>query len=123
MRKCTNCGSQVDDSMFNCPNCGGTNLVMEQQPGYQPGPVPGPMPGQPGPMPGQPGPMYQQPAVDDTLSGGMMVLCILFPIVGVILYFSWKNTKPNAASKALKVSLITWAVCFALGFISGLAGA
>ena len=108
MKVCTNCRSNVPDEAFTCPNCGGTNLVYsQQQPMGQPGQMPGQMPG---PMPG---PM-QGPAVEDNCSAGFYVLSFLFPIAGIILFFVWKNTKPQSAKKMLYTGLIAWAVWFVL---------
>ena len=43
--------------------------------------------------------------------GGLSVVCFLFPIVGLILYLIWKESKPLKASGAGKAAL--W------GFILG----
>ena len=42
------------------------------------------------------------------------VVCVLFPIIGIILYFSWKNTKPRAAKSALWCGLIAFFIVFFL---------
>ncbi len=55
-----------------------------------------------------------------------MWLCCPLPILGIILYFSWKDSKPIAAKSMLKVSLIAFAIIFviyiglfALGIFAG----
>ena len=99
------CGSQVADNVTVCPNCGNPNLgVSQPMPGA---PVPGPQPMPPQqPMPGQPmygapmpGPMVQQVS-NDKGNFGWAVLGFFIPIVGWILYFVWKNTKPGDAKMA-----------------------
>lgn len=45
----------------------------------------------------------------DVPSVGFNILSILFPIVGLILYFSWKNETPNKAKSVLTCAIIGWA--------------
>lgn len=102
MKKCNMCGSQVQDTYNACPNCGNTNLIMDQANMSVAGqPMPGqPMGGMGQPMPGQPVPgMYVQPQQTKG-SFGWAVLGFFIPIVGWILYFSWKNKKPGDAKMA-----------------------
>ncbi len=110
MKKCNMCGSQLQDSYNACPNCGNPNLSvmdsMSNQPmGSMQQPYGQPMPGQPmggmqqpygQPMPG-PG---VQPVDNSKGSFGWAVLGFLIPIVGWVLYFCWKNTKPGNAKMA-----------------------
>ncbi len=44
----------------------------------------------------------------------MGLVCVLFPFVGIIMYFSWKNTKPRAAKTALWCGLIAFVISFFL---------
>lgn len=110
MKKCNMCGSQLQDSYNACPNCGNPNLMVDQS--VQTQPMGGmqqqygqPMPGQPmGGMQQQygqpmPGPVVQ-PVDNSKGSFGWAVLGFLIPIVGWILYFCWKNTKPGNAKMA-----------------------
>jgi hypothetical protein len=142
MKKCNMCGSDLLDSYNACPNCGNTNLtvmpaapqvpgqnsnmnmgqgaVMPNQPVQQP--VQQPMYGQPGPgVPGQP--MYGQPGpvvgpqVQEKGNFGWGVLGFLIPIVGWILYFVWKNTRPGDAKMAGIGGLIGFAVNMIIQFI------
>lgn len=136
MKKCNMCGCQVDDKFTTCPNCGNPNLTVDmpvqgqvmQQPVQQPvpGPVPGPvqqpMMGQQ-PMPGQmmgqqpmPGPMMQ-PAVNQKGSIGWAVLGFFIPIVGWILYFCWKSSKPGDAKMAGIGGLAGFAFNLVVGFL------
>ena len=98
MKVCSMCGSQFQDNFNACPNCGNTNLSVatgQAMPGqtYQ-------QPGMQQPMYGQqmPGPNVQP--VDTNGNFGWAVLGFLIPIVGWILYFVWKNTKPGNAKMA-----------------------
>lgn len=60
------------------------------------------------------------PIIDDSLGFWMGVLCFLFPIVGIILYFVCRDKTPNRASTALQVSLISVGLNFVIGFLSAL---
>lgn len=74
MAYCKNCGNQIDDRAVICPACG-----VPQEP-----------------MQGQ-----QQPAAAQDNGGfgyGLLGFCI--PIVGIILYFVWKNDKPKSSKAA-----------------------
>lgn len=49
-----------------------------------------------------------------------------FPVVGLILYFLWKDEKPESASLVCKWmigGIIAWVIIYVLFFIIGLAGA
>lgn len=47
---------------------------------------------------------------EDKPSVGFNILAILFPIVGLILYFTWKNNTPNKAKSILTCAIIGWAL-------------
>ena len=109
MKICTACRSQLPDTYTACPNCGNTNLVMDQN-NMQQQPV---MPGQPmGNMQQMPGPGYQQAPVADNCGIGWLILSFLIPLAGIILFFVWKNTKPQSAKKCGIVGLVGWAFWF-----------
>ena len=97
MKICTACRSQLPDTYTACPKCGSTSLAFDQSTMNQGQPV---MPGQPmvGMQQPMPGP-YVQP-VQEKGSFGWAVLGFFIPIVGWILYFCWKNTKPGNAKMA-----------------------
>lgn len=83
MKNCVNCGAQMDDQAVACPSCGAQQNV-QQQAAYQQ-------------------PIYNaptQPAVNDSGSIGWWFLGFFFPIVGLILFLVWKDSKPLSAKKA-----------------------
>jgi hypothetical protein len=47
-------------------------------------------------------------------------LSFLFPIVGFILYFVWKNTSHNKAKQAANIAWISIAISFVIGFIGAI---
>lgn len=69
----------------------------------------------------QPGQQYgspQMPAAADSGSLGWAVLGFFIPLVGLILFLVWKDTKPLSAKKAgigALVSVIVGAVCTVIG--------
>ena len=65
------------------------------------------------------------PAVVDKGGFGWGVLGCCIPIVGLILFLVWKDTKPKTAKAAgigALVSVIAGVVVYALTFILGIAG-
>lgn len=112
---CRKCGQQMDDFALLCPKCGTSTTDQiqvphppsYQQPVYQQPPYQQPPYQQP----------YQQPyssaPVNDVPSGGMKFLSFLIPILGLILYFAWKDQKPISAKAMGKAA----AIGFILGFI------
>lgn len=56
-------------------------------------------------------------AVDDKLDGNLKVLSFCVPIVGIILYFTNKNSKPKKAESACHSSLWGWAFSIVLVII------
>lgn len=90
MKKCNMCGSQLPDSYNACPNCGNQNLIADQSVQNQQ------MGGMQQPMPGP----VVQPIDNSKGNIGWAVLGFLIPIVGWVLYFCWKNTKPGNAKMA-----------------------
>lgn len=137
MKKCNMCGSELQDSYNACPNCGNTNLAMTPvaptaAPAVQPAPqapvmnnpnigqpASGPVVGQPvqQPMYGQPGPVVGQP-VQEKGNIGWGILGFFIPIVGWILYFVWKNTKPGNAKMAGIGGLIGFGVNLLITFLN-----
>ena len=47
---------------------------------------------------------------EDKPSVGFNILALLFPIVGLILYFTWKYNTPNKAKSILTCAIIGWAL-------------
>lgn len=56
----------------------------------------------------------------DTIGVGWGILSFLFPIVGFILYFVWKDTSYFRAKQAANIAWISIAISFVIGFISGI---
>ena len=61
--------------------------------------------------------------VNDSGSIGWGILGFLFPIVGLVLFLVWKNTKPRCAKVAGIGALISVCINFAFMFFGGVAGA
>ena len=123
MAFCTYCGSPLDEGVKFCTNCGAA--VEEAAPAVASAPVQESLP----PFDQQPqqAPGYQQPspqptfapageaqtASDDTGSIGGGILGFFIPLVGFILFFVWRNTKPQNA----RVSLIGAVIGLCLGIL------
>lgn len=127
MATCMYCGAQIADGLKFCTSCGAAlpveapieATVLEasspqpgasqpdaaqsyQQPTFeQPSQQPGPEP--PNTWNGQQ-PQFAapagQPTVADSGSIGWAILGFFIPIVGLVLFLVWKNTKPNCAKMA-----------------------
>ena len=125
MATCIFCGAQIPDNAKFCTACGAALPVEAesvQEPievpaqvvSEQPAADPFQQPAYAQPQPGAQQPYQQvaqqsfelavpeQQAVNDSGSIGWGVLGAFFPLVGIILFFVWKNNKPKTA----KVSLI-----------------
>ncbi|MCR1985048.1 zinc ribbon domain-containing protein [Blautia coccoides] len=85
---CKNCGAEIDDKAVVCLKCGAAA--------------------------GNDGGITAGIKDDGNLGWGLLGCCI--PIVGLILYLVWKDTKPNTAKMAGKGALIA-AVCLILYYI------
>lgn len=100
MAVCSNCGAQIGDNDRNCPNCGAS-----QQNG----------------QPQQYNPQFNQsPQVEDKggFLWGLLGCCI--PIVGLILFLVWKDSKPNTAKAAgigALVSVIVAIIYYVVVFV------
>ena len=121
MTTCMYCGNQIADGLKFCTSCGAALPVealqtqtpvdagVQQayaQPSYE----------QPVQQPYQ---QYQDAAdPNDSGSIGWGVLGFLIPIVGIILYFVWMNSKPKSA----QVALIGAVTSIALGVVLRLSG-
>ena len=58
---------------------------------------------------------------EESIGAGWGILSFLFPIIGFILYFVWKDTSNYKAKQAANIAWISIALSFVIGFISGLA--
>ena len=75
MKYCRNCGTQMEDAATVCPSCG---TVQEPSQTVQV--------------------LVQQPVDNGGFGWGLLGCCI--PIVGLILFLVWKDTKPKTAKAA-----------------------
>lgn len=57
---------------------------------------------------------------EETIGAGWGILSFIFPIIGFILYFVWKDTSNYKAKQAANIAWISIAISFVIGFISGL---
>lgn len=57
---------------------------------------------------------------EESIGAGWGILSFLFPIIGFILYFVWKDTANYKAKQAANIAWISIAISFVIGFISGL---
>lgn len=65
--------------------------------------------------------IVQSVSSEDSIGVGWGILSFIFPIVGFILYFVWKDTQHNKAKQAANIAWISIGVSFVIGFISGIA--
>ena len=133
MATCEFCGSQISDGLKFCPECGAALPVVAQPapvadvPAYQPPAFDqqaeqayqqpyGQQPGQQ--AYGQAQPVYAAPApeVNDSGSIGWGILGFFIPIVGLVLFLVWKNTKPKCAKVAGIGALVGVCLSFAVNF-------
>ena len=90
---CTNCGNKLDADLKTCSNCGTnvtTSNTLNETNTQRP---------------------QTQTVINDepnTVINILSLCCI--PLLGIILYFVWKDTQPIAAKSALKFSLIGIAI-------------
>lgn len=106
---CPNCGSQNTDQATFCVNCGN---ALKSTAGNATPPTPPPaFPPNPPQQPGYQQPYGQQrPAPEDKVDTILSILAFCFPIVGLILYFVWKDNRPNSAKQICTVSAIGFGV-------------
>ena len=98
MAFCRNCGTQLQDGEAFCPNCGTSQLSAA--------------------------PQSTAPAVVDNGGFGWGLLGFCIPIVGLILFLVWRDTKPNtskAAGIGALVSVIAIVAFYVLMFVIGIA--
>jgi hypothetical protein len=84
---CHACGTQILQAAEICPNCG-----VRQTP---------------------PAPTVS----DEGASGPVKAATFCFPIIGLILYIVWQDSKPKAAKDVCNWALISVGVGFALYFL------
>lgn len=92
MAFCRNCGVEIDDRAVMCPKCG----VMQDS-------------------------RWNTPAVnpeDDKHAGWWGVLGFFVPIVGLILFLVWRDTRPKCAKSAGIGALISTVLSIVLAIIA-----
>lgn len=57
---------------------------------------------------------------EEPIGAGWGILSFIFPIIGFILYFVWKDTANYKAKQAANIAWISIAISFVIGFIGGL---
>lgn len=102
---CKNCGSYVPDGAILCPNC---NHSVESDANTSSN-------------------TYlnnNNPKTIDNPSHAAGIASCCFPIVGLVLYFLWKDEKPNSAKLVcywMIGGIAAWVLLYLLFFIIGLA--
>lgn len=93
---CPNCGSEIDVNAEICVNCGVNVLNFGKQ---------------------------NTAAINDksNIWVNLLSLCCV-PLLGIIMFFVWKNEQPKAAKSALIFALIGISISIILGVISFLIG-
>ena len=89
---CKNCGKEIDDKAFVCPNCG---VKVESA---------------------------SVASVADADSGskaGWGILSFLIPLVGLILFLMWKNERPQTAKVCGICALVSFIASIVIGIIYG----
>ncbi len=99
---CPQCGTDVLDGSAICPSCGAQLNAQSANATYaQPAQAPYAQP------------VPSKPPVVDSGSIGWGILGFFIPIVGLILFFVWRNNKPKSA----KVAIIGAAIGFVVNLI------
>ena len=110
MKKCPNCDADIEDLRTACPFCG--TYVREEAKKEEP--------------------QFNQnnnnnynynnysnrPMVNDSGSFGYWLLGFFIPLIGLILFFVWKNEQPNNAKRALWGALVSMIASFVISIIS-----
>lgn len=97
MAYCNNCGKEVSEFASNCPECGNPQNKTSNAP-------------------------RRSTAVDTGGFGwGLLGFCI--PLVGIVLYFVWKDERPATASVLIKGALISIGISIFLNVVAACAGA
>lgn len=90
---CRNCGKEIDDNAYVCPHCG---VKVEHK---------------------------NNSAKADAESGskaGWGVLSFFIPLVGLILFLTWKNERPQTAKVCGICALVSFIVSIVIGIVYGI---
>ncbi len=93
MKFCQRCGKEIREEAVICPNCGCVTGTQS----------------------------VTRSTSSDTGSAGWLVLGLFFPLIGLILYLVWKDTRPNDANQAGKGALIGLILSVVFSIIYGVA--
>jgi uncharacterized membrane protein YvbJ len=107
---CSKCGKIIPDNSAFCSECGNVTAANAQQPANFSQNFNG----------------YSQPIIQDTPNTLANIASCCFPVVGLVLYLVWKDTKPQSASSVCKWTvggLIGGVLIYVLFFIIGMLGA
>ena len=83
MKYCRTCGAEMNDNAVVCVKCG--CAVQAEK---------------------------HEPTVDDTVSGGLVVLSVLIPLFGIIYWPVKAKERPKCARACGIAAIISWVVCF-----------
>lgn len=93
---CKNCGKEIDDKAAICIHCGVATGNSS---------------------------IGNEPVDNPSHIAGVASCCV--PILGLILYFMWKDEKPNSAKLVCKWmigGIVAWVIVYGLCFVLGIAG-
>lgn len=96
---CKSCGVQASEGTKFCQNCGaqlGNGETAQYGVGYC---------------------QYNAQSIKEKANTGLVILSIIFPIIGIILFFTQKESEPNAHKTYLKAALISIGVSFGLSIL------
>ena len=121
---CPNCGNNCPDNVNTCPNCGGALVQPQQAPQQQAPYGQQPYGQQQAPYGQQPYGYNNAPVDNGSIGWGFLGFCV--PLVGLILFLVWKDSKPLSAKKAgigaliaVGVSMVSSILLSVLGAIVG----
>ncbi|PWM68955.1 MAG: zinc ribbon domain-containing protein [Eubacteriales Family XIII. Incertae Sedis bacterium] len=86
MAFCKNCGKEIDDNAVVCPHCG---VIQKEE-------------------------LVQNTVDNGGFLWGLLGCCI--PIVGLILFLVWRDTKPKT-SRAAGIGALVGVICVAVYYI------
>lgn len=98
---CTNCGTQNNDASKFCTGCGKTLL-----------------PASPTQFSSLPSSQTTNQVNDEKLEIGMWVLILLFPLIGIILFFVWMKEKPKKSKQSLLAAGISFFITIVITLFS-----
>lgn len=107
MKKCHRCGADIDDVAIFCPLCGARYDEKTKNKKEKTSPSGGSYDPRYGYIPEYA--QYQEPMIEGR-SRWLVVLGFVFPLVGLILWYVWKYSRPGRAASVADGALS--GVCF-----------